>query len=70
MKLLQVFINRESIALYLAFCDSLRHLNIGIVNLILCIMLLIIYIPMFILELLTWFIIKPLKEFKKFWSRD
>jgi len=69
MKLLQVFINRESVALYIAFCDSLKHLYIGAKNLIFCIMLLIIYIPIFILELLTWFIIRPLKK-NKFWSRD
>ena len=69
MKLSQVFINRESMALYLAFCNTLHHLFTSLRDLSICIVLLIIFIPLVILELLMWFIISPLKTFKKFWSR-
>ena len=65
MKLSQVFVNRESVTLYFAFCNSLRHLYIGFKDLLVCIIIFIIYIPLIILELLTYFIMIPFRIFKK-----
>lgn len=53
MKIPMIFINKESVMLYFAFCDALRHLYIGFKDLFLCIILSIICIPLTILEAIS-----------------
>ena len=64
MKIPLMFIDKETTALYLAFCTSFRYLYIGFIDLFTCIVLVIIFIPLAILKLLTWIVMILFKKFK------
>lgn len=53
MKIPTIFVNRETVQIYLAFCSAFKRLYTGFKDLLICVILAMILIPLTILDLLS-----------------
>ena len=59
-----ILVNKETFMLYLAFENALKSIFTGFKDLLICIVLFILLIPLVILEAFNWFVIQPLIKLK------